>query len=229
MEILKIAEPRRNLLSYKIKIDFDNSSLNKIKMSQDKEKRYVFLSPNKDDKDKINDETDTYAKYIIHLNNTLQETHKADSAKIQQLEYKVENLEGEQDSWDSKRSYLKGLLKNFHEVSKWDKTIVTVQNNMLNVWKKKIYDYKYRAWFHLKLFYSFLALTLALVWEFRPTHSFLDMLSLVIIVVSFQYSMFLNLELPNFKEENKKINKLQKDKLEVATAQDYIHEFIEAQ
>ena len=193
-----------------------------------KDKLYIYLN-NDGEEHPVLTKATPHEKYILLMNDTLQSRNEDNIADIKELEIKVEEMEEEVDRSDSRRRYLKGLLKNFHEMHKWNEEIAALQITINKKTAAYLYTYKRKAELHLRILHSILIVILGLCWEFHNFWVFTELLSLLLIIVAFQYSMLRNLAPPLCSQQKERVKKITCDKAKVLKAQDYIHEFIEAQ
>jgi hypothetical protein len=169
----------------------------------------------------------SHERYIILMNDTLQLENKKITSIVTELESKVEQLEDELGSSEVRNNNIKGLLKNFHEMNKWYSDLDMLKSSIISKIHTDINQYKYKAKKHIRIFECGLLCVLALVYENCSTYDFVSMLFLLSIVVSFQESLLLNLQLPECIYEKQLINQLKEDISKTTKAQDYIHEFID--
>uniref|UniRef100_A0A6C0LVP2 Uncharacterized protein n=1 Tax=viral metagenome TaxID=1070528 RepID=A0A6C0LVP2_9ZZZZ len=196
-------------------------------MTEHKEALRIFL--NKDDKPNGGVTSSQHERYIILMNGSLQEKNEASVLKIKELELRIEELENEGDRSDTNRNYIKGLLKNFHEMHKWNENIINTETEILEDTRLFINVYKNRANWHLRILHACFIVLIGLVWEYYSSFEFTATMSVFMVIASFQTSMLRNLNIPDFLEKEKKIKKLTDEKKKVTKAQDYIYEFIDSQ
>lgn len=168
-------------------------------------------------------------KYIILMNDTLQFENKTKDNEVKRLEFQVENLENEVRKLESGRTYMKGLLKNFHGVNKWLQEISNNEQEMLVVIQKDLRQFKWKATRHLRLLEACLAIFAAYCYEFFPFFQFFQILMVLMVVVAFQESTLQNLVIPTFESKVLRINELRAEINKMDKTQDYLHEFINQQ
>jgi hypothetical protein len=178
-------------------------------------------------KDGVLSGSSSYERYIILMNDSLQLENKKNSSMITELETKVEELEDELGTSEVRNNNIKGLLKNFHEMNKWHSELDLQKSSILSKIQINMTQYKQKATKHVRIFEAALLVVLGLVYENYNIYDFVSMFLLLSIVVSFQESLLLNLQVPVCTDENKRINELKEDILKTTKAQDYIHEFID--
>jgi site-specific recombinase XerD len=71
----------------------------------------------------LGNDTGSYERYIILMNDTLQSQNQENIKNIQIMETRIEELDEELLNLERKNEYIKSLLKNFHEMSKSWKNI----------------------------------------------------------------------------------------------------------
>lgn len=204
-------------------------------MSKDhKEKESVHIYLKADDQraaSVLQGDTSAHEKYIILMNETLQSNAKKDMCTIKDLEARIAELEDESDSFDSRRNYLKSLVKNFHEMHKINEKITELQTNMKIDTQKAIQAYKLQMAWYLGISYSILVIVVGMTLQvFNPSNSSLMVMGILITTsVSLSGFVVYNIEVPSFKSREEQVTKLSKEKKKINEAQDYIHEFIDAQ
>lgn len=211
-------------------------SLFRNKMSepceQQSENIHIHLSDiNKKNRERAFDaektQNDCVEKYIITLNDTLQTKQKEDLLTIHALEQKIEEMEDEVESLEKKNSYLKSLLKNFHEMNKMSKelsknNIVMRENTAIS-----LNFFKYRATKHLRYLEALLMIFLGIFYEFYPIDYTFNVFIMLVIIVSFQESTLMNLIIPTLPEKANRNKELVTEIEKINKSQDYIHEFID--
>lgn len=196
-------------------------------ISEEKEGIHIYVKEG--EKDPLLAKASVHERYIILMNDTLHQQNKEAESKISALESQVEELENQSDRDDKRRNYIKGLLKNFHELHKWNEELYQLESKMRKGARTTIYLYKGRASWHLRLLLVIFTILVGISYEFHEFWVTVQLGSLLLIVASFQISMLKNLILPTFPELEKKVEEIQVLKKKVLVAQDYIHEFIDQQ
>lgn len=196
---------------------------------QQNENIHIHLSDvNKKSKEQIFDnQNGCIENYVITLNNTLQSKQKEDMLNIHDLEQKIEEMEDEIDSLEKKNSYLKSLLKNFHEMNKMSKELS--KNNIFikeNI-EVSVNFFKYRATKHLRYLETLLMIFLGIFYEFYALDYTVNVFIMLVIIVAFQESTLMNLIIPSFPEKENKNKEIITEISKINKSQDYIHEFID--
>jgi hypothetical protein len=181
---------------------------------------------NNEIKESVLRDSSSYEKYIILMNETLQQENKVLKEQMNELETKINDYEEEIDKYDTSKRYTKGLLKNLVELEKLssqlnENTIFTYSNY------QKIYNQKLNTQkSSLRIYYILASITLAFLFQI----DFLDLNSLTIIVSSFLYNIYANefyfnrIIVPDIPENNKAlIEKIQK----IKNSQDYLNDYID--
>jgi hypothetical protein len=197
--------------------------------SEQEECVHIYLRSDGDADSKVIKGASPHERYIIMMNDSLQKRNEKQISTIKELEAQVAALEEETDSYDSRRNYIKGLLKNFHEMHKWNEEIATLEQKMKKDVQTYVKFYKSRAAWHSRVLHAMFIVIMGLAWEFTDVWDVTMLGSILAVVVAFQYSMLQNLILPTFPVQQGKVKKLTTEKNKVSKAQDYIHEFIESQ
>ena len=186
---------------------------------------------NKKNREKVfggeKDHTNCAEKYIILLNDNLQIKQQEDMLTIQALEQKIVDFEDEIYSLEQKNSYLKGLLKNFHEMNKMSKELSKNNISMKKNTDTMLKFFKYRATRHLRYLEGLLVIFLCIFLEFYPIDYTINVFVVLAIIVSFQESTLMNFIMPTFPEEESRNKEITTEIEKINKAQDYIHEFID--
>jgi hypothetical protein len=199
-------------------------------MSKEKEERvHIYLKSDGKNESAVLEGASAHERYIILMNDTLQLRAENQLGTIKELEARIETLEEEVDRSDTRRNYVKGLLKNFHEMHKWNEELAVLEYNMKKEIREFVRSYRSRAAWHLRVLHTLFCVVLALGWEFAGVWDVALLGSLLAVIVAFQYSMLQNLTLPACKKEEANVKELNVQKKKVLKAQDYIHEFIDSQ
>ena len=103
------------------------------------------------DAEEIAADASPYERYIISQNNTLHADNKALTMELTQLRSRLEELEDVEDRADSRASNLKGILKNFHEISKWQQEIGDKRHTVIDSMQQDINAYTTRLKFHSRV------------------------------------------------------------------------------
>ena len=170
-----------------------------------------------------------YETYIINTNSTLQARceelliKNSDSANhIQESEKNLERTE-------CRLNHTKDLLKNFHEMHKWNEEIARCQSQIIKTTRLFVTVYKSSAAWHLRILHCMFLIALGVSWELVDAWTFSSLATLLGIIVSFQWSMWQNINLPLCQDLVRKIQEVKDIKEKILEDQDYIHGFIEAQ
>ena len=198
-------------------------------MSNSKEELHIYLKADDKKASDVLKVASAHEQYIILMNEMLQIKNKENMCTIKDLEHRVSELEDKCDNFDSRRNYLKSLVKNFHEMHKMNEKIINLHVKMNKDTKTCVKKYKSRASWHLRVLHCLLVVVVGLNWEFSDVVNSLVLGSVVITVIAFNHSMLNNLELPSFTAPETQVTNLNKEKKRINDAQDYIHEFIESQ
>jgi hypothetical protein len=197
-------------------------------MTKNKEIVNIYLR-DEDVKEEVLTGASPHEKYIILMNDTLQAENREYVILIKELEDRVEEMEEELGSVETRNSNIKCLLKNFHEMDKWRRELSEQEKEMLSCTQSSIHSFKYRATRHLRVLEGILALFIGLCFEYFPRFEFFPVFGIFIVIVAFQESTLQNLQLPSFPKEEKKAKQIREEITKTVKAQDYIHEFLDSQ
>ena len=189
----------------------------------------TFFLTSKEKEEKILENASVSEKHIINQNEVLFIENRQLSNKNKELSCKIEDMESYEDRSDNRTNTMKGLLKNFHEMDKWRKEIYDNQTNIILYVNKDMKNFTHKARYHLRLLQSFLLLLTAMCFEFLETNCFITVLSLSIIVASFQESMLMNLPLFEYHVASSRVKELILEIDIAIKANDYIHDFLDQQ
>ena len=181
------------------------------------------------DAEEIAADASPYERYIISQNNTLHADNKALTMELAQLRSRLEELEDVEDRADSRASNLKGILKNFHEISKWQQEIGDKRHTVIDSMQQDINAYTTRLKFHSRVLAIMLLLLTMFAFEFYGGSAFALVATCTLIVVPFQESSRLNLPTFSYSQLERQIHGLQAEIVRANQANDYIHEFLDSQ
>ena len=170
-----------------------------------------------------------YETYIINMNGTLQARCEQLLTKNADSENRIQEFEQDLERTECRLNYTKDLLKNFHEMHKWNEEIARYKSTMEKTTRSSIINYKSRAAWHLRTLHCIFVISLGVSWELVDTWIFSSLASLLCIIVAFQWSMWQNIRLPLCQDLARKVQEVKDKKEKVLEAQDYIHGFIESQ
>lgn len=169
-----------------------------------------------------------YERYIISQNNTLHADNKALTLELTQLRSRVEELDDVDDRADSRASNLKGILKNFHEISKWQQEIMDKRRTVIAYMQQDLDAYTNRLRFHSRILATMFLLLTGFAFEFCDGSAFALVATCTLIVVPFQESSRLNLPAFSYCLLERRINSLEDEITKANQANDYIHEFLDS-
>jgi len=190
---------------------------------------HIYLKSDGKVPSKILEGASAHERYIILMNDSLQARSEKDLGKIKDLESRISELEDEIDSSDTRRNYIKNLLKNFHEMHKMNEKLNKLETSMKKETVDYVRAYKERATWHLRVLHAIFIVLFGLGWEFADNWTVMLMGITFVTLVAFHHSMIRNLCIPSFSECEEKAKTLKKEKKSILDAQDYIHEFLDSQ
>lgn len=165
----------------------------------------------------------SYEKYIILMNETLQDENRKLQAQIKDNESKISEFEEENENYDNSKRYTKGLLKNFIEIDKLRKKIHDIYDNrnFNNESKlKKLYNYN-------RLSEYLIVLLVAFLWKlefFENLQLYFYTLTVFMYVYVIEV-LFYKLKTPT--EYNDKIFEIEKEIKKISDSQDFLNEYID--
>lgn len=200
-------------------------------MSNDKKEEgvHIYLKSDGKTEAKVLEGASVHERYIILMNDSLQQRSEKDLCKIKELEARVSELEDEGDRADTRRNYVKSLLKNFHEMHKMNEKLAIFEASMKKETQDFVKAYKARASWHLRILHAMFVVVLGMGWEFTEVGNVVVLACILTTMVAFHRSLLQNLRLPLFAEREEKVRTINNEKKKILDAQDYIHEFIDSQ
>lgn len=182
----------------------------------------IYLKNDKIENDVLHNAS-SYEKYIILMNETLQDENRKLQAQIKDNESKISEYEEDNENYDNSKRYTKGLLKNFIEIDRLRKKIHDIYDNrnFNNESKlKKLYNYN-------RLFEYFIILLIAFLWkvEFFESFQLYFYVSTVFMYVYVIEVFFYKMKTPT--EYNDKIFETEKEIKKISDSQDFLNEYID--
>lgn len=168
-------------------------------------------------------------RYIILMNDTLQQQNREYIIRIKEAEDKLESIDDALGKAEVRAENLKGLLKNFHAMDSQLRQIGENQEKILATTRSVVSDYKKNAGRHLRYLQIIMSIFTAFYYEFCGFISTVPIAAFLIVVTAFQESTLYALRLPTCDEEEKICTDLREKIKATVRSQDYIYEFIEAQ
>lgn len=181
------------------------------------------------EKDKVLADASPHERYIILMNDTLQADNRKLVKNVTDLEAQVEDLENDCDQMEKSKTYMKGLLKNFIEMTSWYKQVGTLHESVRAKFTSDIKQFKYKATRHLRILQSIMTVFMAIWYEYNTMTTFLPVMVVVLCILAFQESTLMNLTVCPYKTDTNKISDLNKEISKADAAQDYIHVLIDQQ
>ena len=180
-------------------------------------------------KEKVLTGANPHEKYIILMNDTLQADNRKLTSTVTDLESQITDLESDSDRMEKSKTYMKGLLKNFVEITRWYIDIGIQQETIISGIISDITTFKYKATRHLRILQSMMIIFMAIWYEYHTLSVFLPIMWVVTIMLAFQESTLWNLNIGTYKPNRDKIRELTKEINDAEAAQDYIHVLIDQQ
>ena len=181
------------------------------------------------EKDKVLADASPHERYIILMNETLQVDNRRLAGTVTDLESQVEELESDNSSMEKSKTYMKGLLKNFIEMTKWYKEICTHHDDIRAGIIQDLKAFKYKATRHLRILEGIMMVFMAVWYEYNTISIFLPVMGAITFMLAFQESTLMNLKICPYKTDTNKISDLTKEISKAEAAQDYIHVLIDQQ
>ena len=198
------------------------------KMSTSPENVNIYLGQSTE-KDKVLADASPHERYIILMNETLQVDNRRLTETVTDLESQVEELESDNSSMEKSKTYMKGLLKNFIEMTKWYKEICTHHDDIRAGIIQDLKAFKYKATRHLRILEGIMMVFMAVWYEYNTISIFLPVMGAITFMLAFQESTLMNLKICPYKTDTNKISDLIKEISKAEAAQDYIHVLIDQQ
>lgn len=177
--------------------------------------------------EEITKDATPYERYIISQNTTLGADNKELTLKIVELTARVEELEDIEDRSDRRSANIQGILKNFHEVSKWQQEAMEHQQIVVRYMKHDVHKYERKLWFHNRLLAGVLIAITMFSYEFLSIACFMQVATCALVIIPFQESSRLNLPKLQYIEIERAVTELKQKISDANKANDYIHEFLD--
>jgi hypothetical protein len=189
----------------------------------------VSIFFNCEDGNRILEKAGPHERYIILMNDTLQGDNRKLTKSLTDLESQIEELETDNSRMENSKTYMKGLLKNFIEITNWYKESGTIYNTTVLKMVSDFKGLKYKAVRHLRILQTIMIIFMALWFEYQPIIISLPVIGVIICNLAFQESTLYNLNICPYKTDINKISDLAKEIKNAEAAQDYIHVLIDQQ
>jgi hypothetical protein len=186
-------------------------------------KQISIFFKNDDVKKDIIENASPYEKYIILMNETLQEENRNLMIQIKEQESKIDEFEEENENYDNSKRYTKGLLKNFVELDRLRIKIHDIYDTRNTDYKENLKKmYKYNT-----VFVYFIIALLAFIWkiEFFKNYQFYFLAFILSVNVYIIQIIFYKLKISD--EYNIKIDIIEKEIKKISDSQDFLNEYID--
>ncbi len=211
---------------YQEKIEFHCKLLYYDNRMQDKEVN-IYLN-NRAEIDNICKDASPHEKYIILMNQSLHMENIEVSKKNRELESRIDELEEENENFDTSKRYTRGLLKNLVELEKLRSKIAELNKNKYesiysNV-KKYISEWKYNFRILEALFVLFFGIVYM---NINNMYEYIILISVFIPPFVFVESFFYSFRLSKKSEEDEEIKKTEEIIKKISDSQDFLNEYID--
>jgi hypothetical protein len=187
-------------------------------MEDTNEAVHIYLKQQKDIKSIEN--ISSHERYIILMNETLQSDNRELRSTIKDLEVKTDELENETDRNEVSTRYMKGMLKNFVELSKLQQKYRTVTDTILTDNKNYLKRFKSETKKQLRVFELISLPAVFLIWQFMFTLSIIGFITII------EYTL-LNLHYPSNDKNAAILKELTREIKTIQDAQDFIGDHID--
>tara|TARA_A100001011_G_scaffold394642_1_gene487550 strand:- start:19246 stop:19860 length:615 start_codon:yes stop_codon:yes gene_type:complete len=188
---------------------------------------FIFLGNRT--KDSLLDNVSAESKYIITMNDYLQNEDRMLRETNNNLKKELESLEDEQDNLERRCTYIKSLVKNFHEMYKLKQQIASNYDSMFKELSKILNNYKNNSVKYYRYSYvSFMFYVIIFYCISRNIIETIIMFSINTIYFLYFYENINKLKIPDFKHYSSKIKEYETEIKKTEASQDYIHEFIDS-
>jgi predicted nuclease with TOPRIM domain len=179
---------------------------------------HIYLK-NKQDLGYVN-KLSSHEKYIILMNETLQMDNRDLRSQLKESETKTDEQENEIDRNDVSTRYMKGMLKNFVELSKLEDKYKTIKDSVLVDNKNYLKQFKKDVTKQLRVFefVSLLAVCLAC--------QIMLLLLTVGICIGLEYTL-INMHYPSNEKNEYTLKKLNVEIKTIKDSQDFIGDHID--
>lgn len=195
---------------------------------QNQEEKISIYFNNKDKKSELLDTASTSEKYIILMNDTLQLQNNQKDLLIKEQELQIEDFEEEIAKDEKNIVYLKGLLKNFHEMNKWYEELDKLNDkNFKNLEEQLKINYKFYI-YKIRILESILIFFLSISYFFYNFTDFITTFLILSFVIYFQEFVIKAADVRITTKEDR-VKELKNKIQDTLKGQDYIFEFLDQQ
>jgi len=188
----------------------------------------IFISGQAEE-DKVLLGASPHEKYIILMNDTLQADYRQSTSKIVDLEAQISELENDNENMEKGRTYMKGLLKNFVEITGWYRDIYERQYTIRKGIQEGVAGYRTKARKHLRILQGMMVIFMGVWCEYYSAVECIPVFGVITVMLAFQESTLWNLTICPYKSDTNKISNLKGEIDKADAAQDYIHTLIDCQ
>jgi hypothetical protein len=176
-------------------------------------------------KENILKDSSSYERYIILMNESLQNENKELNATIKNLEKQIADYEEEVDKYDVSKRYTKGLLKNLVELERLRTKISENNEKMYSDIKDDCNKTFKNNKFYLRLYELITLVICAVLFEINFLDLFQFILFMNFIIINFYAFEKINIKIKNVKclENDELYIKIKK----INDSQDFLNDYID--
>jgi hypothetical protein len=166
-------------------------------------------------------------RYIILMNETLQVQNQEYMIKIKEMEDQVEESDISLGKAEMRANNLKGLLKNFHAMDSQLREIGKNQENIIEITRSSVADFKRKAKRHLRYLQFLMVAFSGFYYEFFGITTCFPVIFMLILIAVFQHSTLEAIILPTCEEQETVCKEIKENIKKTIKSQDYIYEFLD--
>ena len=187
---------------------------------------HIYLK--KPDKDFLMKEATASEKYLILQNDTLHHEKLELTKLIDALRQELAIIENDNDRMEQGKTYMGGIIKNCVEFDKLRLQASDTFQHMFTENELFIKNYKSRMIMHTRVLQGIVLFITALFFEFTTEFlGYIIFTSTLLIVVSFQEGLIINLSLPEHTTKKQNLRKIQSQINDISVAQKHLDAYVE--
>ena len=187
-----------------------------------------FLYLKHPDNETIMKEATASEKYLILQNDTLHREKIVLTKIIDALKEELSIVENDNGRMEQGKTYMGGIIKNCVEFDKLRLQASDTFQYMFNENELFIKNYKSRMIMHTRVLQSIFIFILALFFEFTTEYiGYIIFTSSLLIIVSFQEGLIINLSLPDHTTKKQNLRKIQSQINDISVAQKHLNAYVD--
>jgi len=127
-------------------------------------------------------------RYIVLMNNTLQERNKEHLITIKKMEINLEELHESLSKAESRVENLNGLLTDLHQTEANLRELSEKDANVIKTTRAELRNYKIKAKTHLRYLQIIMIVFASFYYEFHGFNTFAPIAMMLVVIAAFQES-----------------------------------------